>query len=338
LGKYYDDLIIAARLRELIDGGFLSDFKVYAPSHPDLTKVRTVAGDFHEGDISKVMSAPELVADVVETWKAKGENRSTLCFAVDCAHAKLLQTKFEAAGVSAGYVDAHTDRAERKAIKDRFHSGELRVVCNVGVLTTGTDWDVRCIIMARPTKSEMLFVQIIGRGLRTAEGKDHCLIFDHTDTHLRLGFVDGIHHDVLDDGKPRKVKSASDERQEPLPKECPACSFLKPPKVHKCPESGFAPERQSKVGTVDGELLEFSEGTAKKFKKVDQQEKQRWFSMLLYIAGERGYKPGWAANQFKNKFGHWPDGLMRFAIPADQQVHNYVKYSQIRFAKRRKAA
>ena len=56
----------------------------------------------------------------------------------------------------------------------------------------GIDWDVRCIILARPTKSEMLFVQIIGRGLRLAEGKEDCLILDHSDTHLRLGFVTGL--------------------------------------------------------------------------------------------------------------------------------------------------
>jgi Helicase conserved C-terminal domain len=91
------------------------------------------------------------------------------------------------AGVSAGYIDAYTPSAERKQIERQFHAGEITVVCNVGCLTTGADWDVRCIILARPTKSEMLFVQIIGRGLRTATGKLDCLILDHSDTHARLG-------------------------------------------------------------------------------------------------------------------------------------------------------
>ncbi len=56
------------------------------------------------------------------------------------------------------------------------------------------------MILARPTKSEILYTQIIGRGLRTADGKDHCLILDHSDTTLRLGFVTDIHHTTLDDG------------------------------------------------------------------------------------------------------------------------------------------
>ena len=83
-------------------------------------------------------------------------------------------------------------------------------------LTTGVDWDVRCIILARPTKSEMLYVQIVGRGLRTADGKADCLILDHSDTTLRLGFVTDIHHERLDPGT-RKAGSA---RREQSPSRC----------------------------------------------------------------------------------------------------------------------
>lgn len=176
LGRYYDDLLVAATTAELIEAGYLAPFRVFAPSHPDLSEVRTVAGDYHEGDLGEAMNRPPLVADLVETWLRRGEQRSTLCFAVDRAHAKHLQVKFEEAGVPTGYVDAYTEPGERALIRDRFHAGELRVVCNVGCLTTGVDWDVRCIILARPTKSEMLFCQIIGRGLRTADGKQDCLL------------------------------------------------------------------------------------------------------------------------------------------------------------------
>ena len=73
------------------------------------------------------------------------------------------------------------------------------------MLTTGVDLDVRCIIDAKPTKSRILFVQTIGRGLRTAEGKDHLLILDHAGNHLRLGMVTDIGQDHLDDGKERQI-------------------------------------------------------------------------------------------------------------------------------------
>jgi DNA repair protein RadD len=100
------------------------------------------------------------------------------------------------------------------------------VVCNVGVLTTGVDWDVRCIILARPTKSEILYTQIIGRGLRTAEGKQDCLVLDHSDTTLRLGFVTDIHHSKLSDGTLEGDTSAAPQDKPPAkPKECTICSF-----------------------------------------------------------------------------------------------------------------
>ena len=338
LGKVYDDLVVGARMRELIDLGFLSDYRVFAPSHPDLTGVRTVAGDFHEGELSEAMQKPALVADVVTTWKRLGENRSTLVFAVDRAHARRLQQEFDSAGVATAYIDAFTKAAERKLTFGKFSDGSIRIIVSVATLTTGIDLDVRCIVLARPTKSETLFVQIVGRGLRAAEAKDWCLILDHSDTTLRLGFPDEIHHDSLDDGSPRKSSQSRREREEPRPKECPSCHFLKPALVHKCPCCGFAPERQSTVTNAEGELTELDTARAKKLRKSDQRMKQRWFSMLIWIADQRGYQDGWVGNQFRAKFGVWPEGLIRIAIPPDREVANWVLYRTIKFAKSRSAA
>lgn len=323
LGKIYDELIIVATTQELIEQGFLSPFKVYAAAHPDLTGVRTVAGDYHEGDLSKAMDKPDLTADVVKTWKAIGENRSTLVFAVDRAHAARLQKDFEAAGVRTGYIDAYTPGDERKAIRNAFHRGDIRVVCNVNCLTMGVDWDVRCIVLARPTKSEMLFVQMIGRGLRTADGKDFCKILDHSDSHLRLGFVTDIIHDKLHDGS---LNSVDKKPPLALPKECPECHFLKPPKVTQCPICGYKPQRQSNVTAGDGELVEIAE-------HASRAEKQKWFSMLLRMAEQRGYKGGWAANQYRAKFGVWPRGLSEIPTDPTMDVVSWVKSRQIAWAK-----
>jgi superfamily II DNA or RNA helicase len=175
MGDLYQELIIGTTTQKLIDEGYLSDFRCFAPSKPDLSRVRTLAGDYHEGDLGEVMDDKAIVADIVKTWLQKGENRPTLCFAVNRAHAIHIQDQFLRHGVAAGYMDAFTKIEDRQEIQRRFADGDLKVVCNVGVLTTGVDWDVRCIILARPTKSEMLYTQIIGRGLRTAEGKDHCI-------------------------------------------------------------------------------------------------------------------------------------------------------------------
>lgn len=332
LGKYFDKLIVASTTRELIDTGYLSSFRVFAPASPDLRDVRTVAGDFRDDDLSDVMNNSALVADVVDTWITRGRGRPTLCFAVDRTHAKHLQQKFISAGVVAEYVDAYTDAAERKSIADRFHSCEVEVVCNVGCLTTGVDWDVRCIILARPTKSEMLFTQMVGRGLRTADGKDDCLILDHSDNHLRLGFVDEICHEKLDDGRERQKAAA--KSSEKLPKKCPKCTFLKPPKFLVCPACGFRPEPRCEVITKPGELIEFS--AAGRPKSASSAERDTFLGELKHYAASRGYKPGWISHKFKERHGVWPAGVDRVpAVPPSRVTLGWIRSRQIAFAKAR---
>ena len=342
LGRHYDDLLISAITQELIDSKHLSPFRVFAPDHPDLTGVKTVAGDYHEGQLADAMNKPALVANVVETWIRQGEGRPTLCFAVDCAHAKHLQRQFEEAGIPAGYIDARTLPADRNIVRDKFHRGEYRVVCNVGTLTTGVDWDVRCIVLARPTKSEMLFVQIIGRGLRTAPGKTDCLILDHSDTHNRLGFVTDIHRETLDTGKEARQPAEKCQR---LPKECSKCHYLRPVGVRACPACGYLPALPPGAETEDGELREITRGS----RKADVPKgyiqlggvtlpHREFFSQLQGYAAEKGYRAGWAANQYRNAVGCWPNA--HSSAPAQtpsREVRSWIKSRQIAFAKRREA-
>lgn len=335
LGDHFDDLLIAATTADLIEQGYLSKFRVFGPSSPDLSGVRTVAGDYHEGDLADAMDKPALTADVVETWCKLGEARPTLVFAVNRAHAKHLKAEFERVGVRTGYVDAFTDAEEREQIRKQFHSGDLQVVANVGCLTTGVDWDVRCIVLARPTKSEMLFVQMIGRGLRTADGKQDCLILDHSDTHQTLGFVTDIHHTTLTKKADSKEKQASRDKKEALPKVCPSCSFLKPAKVHECPACGFAPERVEGIETAEGDLIALDG----KEVKHSAEEKRRWFSEILGYAHEKGKSNSFALATFKNKFGHWPHSKnsIQPSKPSDE-VRSYIKSRMIAYAKRQQKA
>jgi DNA repair protein RadD len=334
LGKHYDDLLIPTTTKELITKGFLSPFKVFAPSHPDLSKVRTVAGDFHEGELSTAMSEPVLVADTVSTWLRLGEDRPTLCFAVDRAHARKLTGEFEAAGVPTGYVDMDTPPEERRLIGERLANGQIKVVVNIYTLTTGIDWDVRCIILARPTKSEILFTQIIGRGLRTADGKADCLILDHSDTTLRLGFVDDIHHTTLDMGKHQQSTNQRKEKATQLPKECSACSFLKPAGVHKCPSCGFMPERQSLIEDKAGELVQLK-GRKKEKGDATPHSRQQVWSMLLWLQKERDYSPKFAKAKFFDRYGDWPRNLEEVPMAPDALFLNWLKSRQIAYFKRK---
>jgi len=302
MGLIWDDLIIGTTIDDLIKTGHLCDYKVFAPSHPDLTGVKTRMGDYEVDALGTAMSKKDLVADIVSTWLERGEKRPTICFCVNRLHAKYVQEQFIEAGVRCEYQDAYTDREERKSIAKRFEDGDCQIVCNVGTLTTGVDWDVRCIILARPTKSEMLFVQMVGRGLRTAPGKDHCVILDHSDTTSRLGFVSDIHHNRLSVSQSDLLEKKV--RQEPLPKECPQCHFLRPPKISVCPACGHQPVAVNKVHSIAGELSELSRnGKAASQVQVDEAEKELFWRELLTYGRLKNYKSGWAWYKFNEKFG-----------------------------------
>jgi DNA repair protein RadD len=337
LGKYYDDLIIAATTAGLIRDGYLAPFVVFAPSEPDLADVRTVAGDFHEGELAAVMDKPAITGDIVETWRKRGEGRSTLCFCVNRRHAQHIAERFLEAGVAAEYIDGLTPRETREATFDRFRSGETRIIANVGVLTTGVDLDVRCIVMARPTKSRILFVQMIGRGLRTAEGKDQLLVLDHAGNHLRLGMVTDIGQDYLDDGSERSSVSHKREAGEPLPRVCDECKAVVPRLAKSCPCCGTQIRAKTDVETVDGELIELGErrtGSA----QPTISDKATLYGELLWIARERAYSANWVSHKFRVIFGVWPnDPRIRNAraIPPSLKTKNWLTSRMIAFAKAR---
>jgi superfamily II DNA or RNA helicase len=318
LGKYFDSLLIAATTQDLIEKGYLSPFKVFATGHPDLTGVRTVAGDYHEGELSSAMQKGDLTADIIRTWQEKWGKDKTLCFGVDKAHAKSIQERFEHAGISCGYQDAETTPDERREIKRKFHNGEYQVVSNIQTLTTGVDWDCRCLILARPTRSEMLLVQIVGRALRTAPGKDYALILDHSDTTANLGLVTDIHHEHLDDGKPQKKSAA--EKKEPLPKECANCAYLKPPRTKVCPNCGHETVIRSEIMEADGELVEITadkRAKAKSRHEFTEAEQRQFYAELKAYAIQKGYKIGYAAAKFKDKFKAWPPRHYANVPPAE---------------------
>ena len=327
MGLLWQDLIVPCTIKDLIEQGYLSQVRVFAPDIPDLSSVKVVAGDYHEGQVAEVMEGKALMASVVETWLEKGDNRPTLLFGASCAHAKKLAEAFERVGVATAYCDAYTDSVERQLIERQFRKGDVKICCSVRTLTTGVDWPVSCIIDAAPTKSIMLHVQKNGRGLRVNPGTEDCLILDHAGNNLRLGLFTEISRDALDKTKPGEKQIA--ERKEKLPKECVNCLALHTGLT--CPACGH--ERKHVVGieTVDGELIEF---TPKKAKPT-RDEKQRFFGMALWMADVRGYKPGWAANLFRRKFDCWPRGLAEIRIEADQAFICYEKSRRIAFAKRR---
>jgi superfamily II DNA or RNA helicase len=336
LGKYYDDLIIAATTAELIQAGCLSRFVAFAPSDPDLSNVSITRGEFDHTDLGAAMDRPVLVGDIVATWLKLGENRSTLCYCVNREHAKHITERFLEAGVSAEYMDGETPREARASTFRRFGSGETRIICNVGVLTVGVDLDVRCIIDAKPTRSRILFVQTIGRGLRTAEGKDKLLILDHAGNHLRLGMVTDIGQGHLDDGRERQNgKKRHRGRSEPLPRLCDECKAVVPNGVRHCSSCGAPIFSKTTIHAEDGELVELGSRGSGRREPTLAEESQ--FLSELKALHKPGWKAGWSAAKFKEKFGHWPSPQIAGVAPATPSLatRNWVRSRAIAWAKGR---
>lgn len=332
MGLLWQDMVTPCTIGDLIDQGYLSQFRVFAPDVPDMSGVKISKGDYNEKQTAEIMEGKALMASVVETWLARGENRPTLLFGTNRAHAKQLAESFERAGVATAYCDAFTDVVERHRIERLFRRGDVQICCSVRTLTTGVDWPVSCIIDAAPTKSIMLHVQKIGRGLRVNPGTEDCLILDHAGNSLRLGLVTDIHRDKLDDTKPGEKQAT--ERKEKLPKECSQCGILHTGLT--CPSCGHERKPVAGVETVDGELIELTPKRAKS-EKASRAEKQAFYGMALWLADRRGYKPGWAAMKYREKFDVWPRGLSDLRIEPDRAFLNWENSRRIAYAKQRAA-
>lgn len=309
LGVLYERLLVANTIGRLIAEKVLVPFRTFAPDTPDLTGVRSQADvngtkDFVAADIEEVMRPKKLVANIIDTWRELANGRPTVCFCCSRAHAEQVATAFKEAGVGAEYMDCDTPLADRNEVRRRMLYGEVQVVTNCEVIGLGVDWpEVSCIIYARPTMSDIRFVQNVGRGMRSAPGKEDLLILDHSTTTMRLGFVDDVYnyHNGLDDGKAK----AENVQGVLLPKECPACHLLKPPRTAVCPHCGHKCEAHVKQIIVErGTLREV-------FSKKNQMDelckklphREYVFGQLVWWQRKKGYKPGWVNMKFNEIYG-----------------------------------
>ncbi|KMJ44363.1 helicase [Xenorhabdus khoisanae] len=348
LGHYYQRLIKPTTIKELIQRGDLSAYEFYAPTKPDLTGVKSsqsaeYGSDYKEDEIAEIMCGADLVGDVVSSWLKLGENLPTICFCVNVSHANFVTMEFNRAGVNAKVMTANTPHDERDLIIHRFEQGATKIIVNVGVLVAGFDSDVRCIIYARPTKSEIRWLQSIGRGLRTAKGKARCVILDHSGTVHRLGYPDDIEYDELprkNDGMKSSSSHREQEKREKLPKECSSCHYMKPAGVYVCPKCGFKPLSGEDVEVDTSRTIQ---KLSKKERIYTQAEKQSFYSQLKYYQNQRASQgkavsDGWVSNTFKDKFGIWPRGFHDTPQELTPEVNNFIKHKQIAWAKSRKKA
>jgi superfamily II DNA or RNA helicase len=197
-GKYglkavFDEVAYRLPMNEAIELGALVPFKAVAIDVPaSFADVEQVAGDYRKDVAAELMSAARVHRAIVRCWRTKAEGRPTLAFAYTVAQAKALADAFRAEGVAARCVHAGTPPEKRASILKRFRAGKIPVLTNVGIYGEGVDVPVAsCMVQARPTCSDAVYAQMLGRVLRTFEGKKDALVIDARPRDARDLFMAG---------------------------------------------------------------------------------------------------------------------------------------------------
>lgn len=186
----FDELIESPPVSFFIQNKFLVPIKQLVGAHPDLSGVKKRQGDYVTSMLSNVMLDNGIMANLVESYQRHAPGKCTIIFAVDIEHSKSIVERFVKAGISAAHIDSETPKEERASILERFKAKKITVVSNVEIITEGFDFpECEAVQLARPTKSLALYLQMVGRVMRPANGKTEGIVLDNAGLWLEHGLA-----------------------------------------------------------------------------------------------------------------------------------------------------
>ena len=271
LGSHFSTLISGPSVKQLTELGFLSRHRVFAPPViADLKGVRTRAGDYANDQLSEAMNRPTITGDAIAHYRKRADGLPAIAFCCSVAHATSVCESFNAAGYRAKLVTGSMSMEERDEAISGLADGRTQVLCSVDVVSEGTDVPaVSAAILLRPTQSEALYLQQVGRILRPQPGKV-AIVLDHVGNTFKHGFIDDVRAWSLD-SKPKRQRTDEPAVQV---RQCPKCfAAFKPQPVCPCCGHVFK-TKASHLETVDGDLVEIKR---KKEKEEEPWIKGDWF-------------------------------------------------------------
>lgn len=308
LGEFFHRIVLGPRVAWLIENGFLSRPRYFAPSHTiDVSGLKMTAGDFNKKDATEIVDRPSITGDAVEHYRRIASGRTAIAFCMTVAHAEHVAAQFCEAGIRAEVIDGTMGDDQRTTILDRLRARTTMVLVSVDLVSEGFDLPaVGAVILLRLTASLALHLQQIGRGLRPAPGKIDTIILDHVGNCSRHGLAEEDREWSLEghSAKKRKKEAILETKQ------CPECYA-----IHagpRCPECGATRKAAVRaIEQVDGQLREF---TAEELqaKRLFRDEEAQCSSLndFRQLALRRGYKPGWAWFRWQNS---WKSKLQKKA-------------------------
>lgn len=257
---FVENMIEGPQVGELIKRGYLSPFRYFAPASDFNVEglACTPSGDFNAKALRARVVESHLVGDVVDHYLKFAKGKKCIVFAPDVATAEEMAARFRGAGVAALAVSGETGGGERDKALDDFESGELSVLVNVDLFDEGFDVPaVEAVLLARATESLSKYLQMCGRALRLADGKEYAVIIDSVRNWERHGAPDwprvwSLYDAEKGSGKKRDGDSLIPQRV------CTACTQPYEAFYTNCPYCGapFVPDGRAEVKQVDGDLVE----------------------------------------------------------------------------------
>ena len=297
LGSHFDLLIVGPSIQELIDGGYLVPSRVFAPPTVDTSGLHMRMGDFKTNEAEALVDTPSIMGDALSHYRKHADNRPALAFCTSVAHAHHVADRFREEGIDALALDGGTDRNIRRMAVNDFRQGKIRVLASCDLFSEGFDVPgVHVGIMLRPTASEGLHRQQIGRVLRPCAAKSHAIIMDHVGNCQRHGLPADPREWTLDQDSPRA-------KRKPVPsiRVCPKCFAASHARATECVECGtkFPVKPRTEIDTREGDLVELTAEEIARKRERREQGRSRTLAELQAFARIKGYSPEWAQRVFK---------------------------------------
>ncbi len=255
LAQYFGALVATTQIRTLIAEGYLSPFRTFAPPTVDTSGLHIRHGDYIIGESVQLMDKPSITGSAVEEYQRLCNGKRAIVFCCSIEHSKHVAEQFRAAGHAALHIDGNTDDTIRDMAIDDFEAGKIKVLCNVDLCGEGLSINaIECVILLRPTQSLALYIQQVGRGLRTFPGKKELIILDHVGSTIKFGLIDEPREWTLrGDVEKRKKKPA------PSVRVCSKCFSASGSRATVCSNCGAEFEVKSReIAEKSGELEEIT--------------------------------------------------------------------------------
>lgn len=303
--RFWQSYVKPIEAHELRDMGFLAHTRVFAPAKINTAGIKMSNGDFDQKQLFDRVSESKIIGDVIESYKNYGENKPGILFAVNKDHSSLMAYAFNQAGIPAIHQDESHSSDERREAINKLRSGEIKILCNVNIFSTGVDIPEACVgILARPTMSEVLYIQQVGRLVRTHSSKEYAIILDHACNTERHGFVYEVREAQLEaEGWTKKrVTQSTDSGLKT--KDCPNCFAVIESKHTECPYCNHVFEVKVKeIKHADGELTELNENDPTLLRHINGAKLVRRYKSLKNKAIQNGWKPNAIYFKLYNEFG-----------------------------------